>query len=58
MALVTHLVPEIRAFRPFLPAKEFATGLRFYTVMGFAACPLGDTLAALSLLEFSGDEIE
>ncbi len=46
---VTGLVAEIRAFRPFLPAKEFGTSLRFYKTIGFEAYPLGETLAELSL---------
>lgn len=46
---VAHLIPEIRAFRPFLPAKEFETSLRFYKTIGFEAYLLGDTLAELSL---------
>ena len=46
---VTSLVAEIRAFRPFLPAKEFDKSLRFYKTMGFEAYPLGETLAELSL---------
>ena len=46
---VTHLIPEIRAFRPFLPAKEFETSLRFYQAIGFEAYSLGDTLAELRL---------
>jgi hypothetical protein len=46
---VAHLIPEIRAFRPFLPAKEFAASLRFYKAIGFEAYPLGDTLVELSL---------
>jgi hypothetical protein len=46
---VTHLIPDIHAFRPFLPAKEFEKSLRFYEALGFEACPLGDTLAELSL---------
>ncbi len=51
MKPVTHLIPEIRAFRPFLPAKEFETSLRFYETLGFEAYRLGDTLAELSLGE-------
>jgi hypothetical protein len=31
---VTGLVAEIRAFRPFLPAKEFQKSLRFYKAIG------------------------
>ena len=46
---VTGLVADIRAFRPFLPAKEFETSLRFYKAIGFEAYPLGETLAELSL---------
>jgi hypothetical protein len=46
---LTSLVAEIRAFRPFLPAKEFETSLRFYKAIGFHAYPLGETLAELSL---------
>ena len=46
---VTGLVAEIRAFRPFLPAKEFETSLRFYKAIGFEVYPLGETLAELSL---------
>ena len=46
---ISHLIPEIRAFRPFLPAKDFGTSLRFYEAIGFEAYPLGDTLAELSL---------
>ena len=46
---IVGLVAGIRAFRPFLPAKEFATSLRFYKAIGFEAYPLGETLAELSL---------
>jgi hypothetical protein len=46
---LTGLVAEIRAIRPFLPAKDFETSLRFYKAIGFEAYPLGDTLAELSL---------
>ena len=46
---VRSLVSEIRAFRPFLPAKEFETSLRFYKEIGFQAFALGETLAELSL---------
>lgn len=49
MDSITHLIPKIRTFRPFLPAKEFATSLRFYKTIGFEAYQLGDTLAELSL---------
>ena len=49
MNLVTHLISEIRACRPFLPAKDFKTSLGFYEALGFEAHSLGDTLAELSL---------
>jgi len=49
MNSVTHLIPGIRSFRTFLPAKEFETSLRFYETIGFEAYRLGDTLAELSL---------
>ena len=46
---VTNLVPTIRAFRPFLPARDFQTSLRFYEALGFEAYPLGETLAEMNL---------
>ncbi|HEY3975532.1 MAG TPA: glyoxalase [Candidatus Sulfotelmatobacter sp.] len=49
MDSITQLIPKILRFRPFLPAKEFETSLRFYKAIGFEAYQLGDTLAELSL---------
>lgn len=49
MGPVRHLIPGIRSFRPFLPAKHFETSLRFYQATGFKAYKLGDALAELSL---------
>ncbi len=49
MSTITDLVPGLRSFRPFLPAKDFETSLRFYEAIGFKAHKLGDTLAELSL---------
>lgn len=46
---ITHLIPTIRAFRPFLPAKDFDTSLRFYKTIGFDEYRLGDALAEMSL---------
>jgi hypothetical protein len=46
---VAGLVSGIRAFRPFLPAKDFETSLSFYKAIGFHAYPLGETLAELRL---------
>ena len=49
MAIGKHLVSEIRAFRPFLPAKDYEMSLRFYKAIGFEAYPLGDAMAEMSL---------
>jgi hypothetical protein len=49
MTSINDLVPTIRAFRPFLPAKDFGNSLRFYEAIGFETFPLGDALAELSL---------
>ena len=46
---VSSLAEQIRAFRPFLPARDFETSLRFYKAVGFHAYPLGETMAELSL---------
>jgi hypothetical protein len=51
VSIVSHLIPEILAFRPFLPAKDFQTSLRFYTTIGFEADLLGDALADMRLGE-------
>jgi hypothetical protein len=49
MVSIAHLIPDVRAFRPFLPAKDYETSLRFYQALGFDTFVLGDTLAELSL---------
>lgn len=49
MSPVARLIPQIRAFRPFLPAKDFQTSLKFYQALGFETYSLGDTLAEISL---------
>jgi catechol 2,3-dioxygenase-like lactoylglutathione lyase family enzyme len=49
MADMTDLVAGIRAFRPFLPAKDYTTSLRFYEALGFEASVIGETMAQLSL---------
>jgi catechol 2,3-dioxygenase-like lactoylglutathione lyase family enzyme len=46
---IAHLVSRIRAFRPFLPAKDYEKSLQFYKTLGFEAYQLGDTLAELNL---------
>ena len=48
MNSISDLVPGIRAFRPFLPARDFETSLRFYEAVGFKSCRLGDSLAELN----------
>ena len=37
------------AFRPFLPARDFAVSLKFYEALGFEARMLSDALAELRL---------
>lgn len=49
MNSVSQLIPGIRSFRPFLPAKDFETSVRFYKAIGFDIHKLGDTLAEVSL---------
>ena len=49
MSSIDDLIPTIKAFRPFLPAKDYDTSFRFYQAIGFHAHPLGDALAELSL---------
>ena len=49
MNSVERLISEIRAFRPFLPSKDFGTSLEFYRAVGFEAYLLGETLAELRL---------
>lgn len=49
MSTVANLIPKIRAFRPFLPAKDFQTSLSFYKAIGFEAHMLGETLAEVNL---------
>ncbi len=44
---------DVVAMRPFVPAKDFKTSLRFYTDIGFSPFPLGDGLAAMHLGPFA-----
>jgi hypothetical protein len=44
--------PDVIALRPFVPAKDFPTSLRFYTDLGFHAVTLGDGLASMNLGPF------
>ena len=50
---ISHLVPDIRALRPFLPAKDFVTSLRFYKAIGFEAYSIGEATAELRLGQHS-----
>jgi uncharacterized glyoxalase superfamily protein PhnB len=45
--------PDIVALRPFLPAKDFETSLRFYSDLGFTAYRLSDSLASMHLGPFA-----
>jgi Glyoxalase/Bleomycin resistance protein/Dioxygenase superfamily len=45
--------PDILALRPFLPAQDFETSLRFYVELGFTASRLGDSLASMHLGPFA-----
>lgn len=45
--------PDVIALRPFLPAKDFATSLRFYRDLGLQTSRLSDSLAAVQLGSFS-----
>ena len=46
---IDDLAASVRALRPFVPAKDFATSKRFYTDLGFRLDPLGDDLAEMHL---------
>jgi catechol 2,3-dioxygenase-like lactoylglutathione lyase family enzyme len=45
--------PDVVAMRPFVPAQDFETSLRFYTDLGFRAFRLGETTASMHLGPFS-----
>jgi catechol 2,3-dioxygenase-like lactoylglutathione lyase family enzyme len=45
--------PDVIALRPFVPAKDFETGLRFYSDLGFNAFRLGEGLASMHLGPFA-----
>ncbi|HWJ69987.1 MAG TPA: VOC family protein [Sphingobium sp.] len=49
MTTLADLAPSVQAFRPFLPAKDFQTSLRFYETLGFHSFRLGEALAELRL---------
>jgi len=45
--------PDVLMLRPFVPAKNFETSLRFYTDLGFRTYPLDDGLASVNLGPFA-----
>src|SRR5258708_16821982 len=47
------LVPDVVALRPFVPAKDFETSLRFFADLGFRAYRLGDLLASMHIGPFA-----
>src|ERR1700675_4580728 len=49
----TFLVPDVIALRPFVPAKDFETSLRFFADLGFRAYRLGDLLASMHIGPFA-----
>jgi uncharacterized glyoxalase superfamily protein PhnB len=49
----TLVISDVVALRPFVPASDFGTSLRFYTDIGFSAFRLGDGLASLHIGEFA-----
>ena len=44
---------DVIALRPFVPAKDFDTSLRFYSDLGFGPFRLGDAMASMELGPFS-----
>jgi hypothetical protein len=44
--------PDVIALRPFVPASDFETSLRFYTDLGFRAFRLGEKLASMHIGPF------
>ncbi|MGD0736017.1 MAG: VOC family protein [Terracidiphilus sp.] len=46
-------VPDVIALRPFVPASDFKTSLRFYEDLGFTTYKLGDSLASMQLGPFA-----
>ena len=45
-------LPDVVAMRPFVPAKDFETSLRFYTDLGFTAYRISGSLASIELGQF------
>lgn len=51
--IIQDTTPDVAMMRPFVPAKDFDTSLRFYTELGFRPFMLGDKLASLHLGQFA-----
>jgi hypothetical protein len=47
------LAPDVIALRPFVPAKDFETSLRFFADLGFRGYRLGDLLASMHIGPFA-----
>jgi hypothetical protein len=47
------LASDVVALRPFVPAKDFDTSLRFYSDLGFSPFRLGESMASMELGQFS-----
>ena len=45
--------PDVVALRPFVPATDFETSLRFYSELGFTATRYADGLASMQLGPFA-----
>ena len=45
--------PDVVALRPFVPAKDFETSVRFYVDLGFTASRITDSLAEMQLGPFN-----
>ncbi len=48
-----EFAPDVIALRPFVPAKDFETSLRFYADLGFTTYRLGDGMASMHLGPFA-----
>ena len=54
MSQVEQPMPlDVVALRPFVPAKDFETSLRFYVDLGFTEYRLGEQLASMHLGAFA-----
>ena len=46
------VAPDVLAVRPFVPAKNFETSMRFYSDLGFSVSRLDDSIASVQLGPF------